>query len=149
MPLWIKRPKTIRALSEAFSSGRQIVLVAQRNANIEEPDGNDVYEIGVMGRVIDVGPPSGNVIAHNPSLDGSTQVLVQTEGRVSVQRFTGQAGSYQAQVKHMEEGDLAEAPDLIVAAAVRFDSYSAAHNITVRPTWPPLVNSMILGASPI
>lgn len=138
MPLWIKRPKTIEALSAAFSSGRQIVLVAQRNAAIEEPDGDDVYEIGVMGRVIDVGPPSDNVIAHNSLLDGTTQVLVQTEGRVSVQGFTGRAGCYQAQIKHIDDGRLAEAPELIVAAAASFDSYSAINGMAVRPTWPPL-----------
>lgn len=138
MPLWVKRPKTIQALSQAFLHRRELVLVAQRSSGIDEPGESDVYDVGVIARVLDVGPPSDEAIARAPTLEGSTQVLVQTQGRVSIRNFSGQAGRYEAEVDWIDEGAIPASPDLIEQAAATFDSYAAARDITVPQMWPPL-----------
>ncbi len=138
LPLWIKRPKTIQALSKAFSSGREIVLVAQKSQTVDEPSRDDVYDVGVIARVLDVGPPSDDMIVRSPVLEGSTQVLLQTQGRVNIRNFSGQAGSYEADVELIDEGPIQNSPELIERAATLFDSYVAAHDIVVPQMWPPI-----------
>lgn len=138
LPLWIKRPRTIQALSMAFSSRRELVLVAQKSQGVEEPSGEDVYDVGVIARVLDVGQPSDEVIARSPALEGSTQVLLQTLGRAGIRNFSGQAGRYEADVEMIDEGAIPGSPDLIERAAALFDTYVAARDIVVPQTWPPI-----------
>lgn len=138
LPLWIRRPKTIEALAEAFTRRREIALVAQKDSNIDEPGRDDVYDVGVIARVVDVGPPSDDVIARFPALESSTQVLLQTQGRALLRNFSGDAGRYEAEVDPIDEGAFGQAPDLIEDAAGQFETYVAAHAIAVTPIWPPL-----------
>ncbi len=138
LPLWIKRPKTIEALRDAFSRGREIALVAQKDQRVEEPGRDDVYDVGVIARVLDVGPPADDVIARHPALDGSTQIVLQTQGRIQLRNFSGESGRYAAEGEPIDEGGFGQAPDLIAQAADRFERHAAAHDITVAPIWPPL-----------
>jgi ATP-dependent Lon protease len=138
IPLWVKRWKTIQALSHAFSNRRELVVVAQRSQNVDEPGSDDVYDVGVTARVLDVGPPSDEAIAHTPRLEGSTQVLLQTHGRASVRRFSGQAGRYEAEVDPIDEGAIPASPDLIERALAQLDSYTAARGIVIPPMSPSL-----------
>jgi len=138
LPLWIKRPRTVQALSQAFSSRRELVLVAQRNPDVEEPVGEDVYDVGVIAHVLDVGSPSVEAIARSPALEGSTQVLLQTQGRVGIRNFSGQAGRYEAHVEHIDEGVIQASQNLIEDAAAQFEAYVAARGLVVPQLWPPL-----------
>lgn len=138
MPLWVKRQNTVQALSQAFSRRRELAIVAQRSQSVEEPGRDDVYDVGVVARVLDVGPPSDEAIADTPGLEGSTQVLVQTQGRVGIRNFSGQAGRYEAQVDPIDEGAIPASPDLIERATALFDGYAAARGIVVPQMWPPL-----------
>lgn len=138
IPLWIRRPQTIEALSRALASGRDVALVAQRDRHVEDPNTDDVHEIGVLARVLDVGRPSDDAIARAPMLDGSTQVLLQTQGRVRIRTFTGQAGQFEAEVEPINEGPIQSAPELIEQAVTAFEAYAAARHIDSPPMWPPL-----------
>jgi ATP-dependent Lon protease len=137
-PLWVKRQKTLQALSQAFLSRRELVIVAQKSESVEEPTADDVYDVGVIARILDVGPPPEEMIARMPALEGSTQVLVQTLGRAVLRNFTGQAGRYQAEIDPIDEGVMSASPDLISKAAAQFDRYTAARQIVVPRIWPPL-----------
>ena len=138
LPLWIKRPSTVQALSEALSSRREVVLVAQKSQGVEEPGDEDVYDIGVTARVLDVGPPSTEAIARSPVLEGSTQVVLQTQGRVAIRNFSGQTGRYQAAIEQIDEGGMQDSRDLIEEAAAQFEVYANARDIVVPKMWPPL-----------
>jgi len=138
LPLWIRRPQTIEALSRALASGREVALVAQRDRHVEDPKMEDVYEIGVQARVLDVGPPSDATIARAPTLKGSTQILLQTQGRVRIRDFTGKAGQFEAEVEPINEGPIQSAPELIERAVRAFEAYAATGNIESPPMWPPL-----------
>jgi len=138
LPLWIKRPRTVQALNQAFSNRRRLVLVAQRNPDVQEPGEEDVYDIGVIAHVLDVGAPSAEAIARGPALEGTTQVLLQTHSRVAIRNFSGHSGRYEARVEQIDEGLVRHAPDLIEEAAAQFEAYVAARNVAVPPMWPPL-----------
>lgn len=138
MPIWVKRPKTVQALSQAFLNGRELVLAAQRRQDIEEPAAKDVYDVGVIARVLDVGPPPDEVIASTPALEGATQVLLQTQGRAGIRNFSSQGGRYEAEINPIGEGAIPASPDLIRRAVAQFDSYTAARDIAVPQMWPRL-----------
>jgi ATP-dependent Lon protease len=137
IPLWIKRPKTIQALKQAFSHRRELLVVAQRNGAVDEPAAENMYDIGAMARVLDLGPPSDKAIEQNPVLAGSTQILVQTQCRVAIKKFSAESGSYKAEFAQIDEGAIMAAPELIETAMNRFDKYAADHNIAADKMWPP------------
>ena len=53
-PLLIGREFTINALQEAMNHDKQTLLVAQRKADIDTPDPNDLYDVGVVARILQV-----------------------------------------------------------------------------------------------
>ena len=73
VPLWIKRPKTVQALNQAFLHRRELVIVAQKSDSIEDPAAEDVYDIGVTASVLDVGPPKpSNSVRYSKALRKSS-----------------------------------------------------------------------------
>ena len=52
VPLFVGRPKSIRALEEAVAGGRELVLAAQRDRPKDDPDEDDIYRIGTLGSII-------------------------------------------------------------------------------------------------
>ena len=46
IPLFVGRPKSIKALETAMESGKSIVLVAQKSATKDDPGPQDMYEVG-------------------------------------------------------------------------------------------------------
>jgi ATP-dependent Lon protease len=52
IPLFVGRPKSIKALEAAMESGRQIMLVAQKAAGKDEPKPDDMFEIGCVSSIL-------------------------------------------------------------------------------------------------
>ena len=48
IPLFVGRPKSIKALEMAMESGKNILLVAQKSAAKDEPEPEDLYRIGCL-----------------------------------------------------------------------------------------------------
>ena len=48
IPLFVGRPKSIKALEAAMEAGRQIMLVAQKAAGKDEPKPDDMFEVGCV-----------------------------------------------------------------------------------------------------
>ena len=48
IPLFVGRPKSIKALEVAMEAGRQIMLVAQKAAGKDEPKPDDMFEVGCV-----------------------------------------------------------------------------------------------------
>jgi ATP-dependent Lon protease len=51
IPLFVGRPKSIKAMETAMESGKSILLVAQRSAAKDEPGPEDMYEIGCVSSI--------------------------------------------------------------------------------------------------
>jgi ATP-dependent Lon protease len=127
-PLFVGREKTIQALDRAFERQREVVLAVQKRAGVDEPGFDDVYEVGVLARLLEL-----------QRLDDRTlKVLVQAHRRVTICRFIGETGAFQAEVADISEGPIPDAPFLIKQAVTRFESYAADRAIQLRQMWPPL-----------
>jgi ATP-dependent Lon protease len=54
LPLAVGREKSIKALEEAMSSNRLIFVVSQKNLQVEEPEPNDIYQMGTVCEVLQI-----------------------------------------------------------------------------------------------
>ena len=52
IPLFVGRPKSIKALEIAMEAGKNILLVAQKSAANDDPVGSDLYLVGSMASIL-------------------------------------------------------------------------------------------------
>ncbi|MDA1075027.1 MAG: endopeptidase La [Proteobacteria bacterium] len=71
LPLIVGRQKSLNAIKAAVDFGRKIICVAQREPHTEDPDADDLYEIGTIVTVNRI-----------ETRDGGAQVIVQGDKRV-------------------------------------------------------------------
>src|SRR5690606_10270522 len=74
IPLFVGRDKSIRALDIAMEGDKRILLVAQKSAETDDPEGDDLYGIGTLAQVLQ--------LLKLP--DGTIKVLVEGVSRVTV-----------------------------------------------------------------
>jgi len=77
VPLFVGREKSIKALQEAMKTDKTIVLVSQKNSEIDEPENKDVYGYGCLSKVLQ--------LLKLP--DGTVKVLVEGEKRVKIKEI--------------------------------------------------------------
>ena len=82
IPLFVGREKSIHALDSAMDAGKQILLVAQKQADIDDPGKDDIYRIGTLATILQ--------LLKLP--DGTVKVLVEGGSRAKVGEIT--AGEY-------------------------------------------------------
>jgi ATP-dependent Lon protease len=78
VPLFVGREKSIKALQEVMKTDKSIVLVSQKNSEIDEPESKDVYSYGCLSKVLQ--------LLKLP--DGTVKVLVEGEKRVKIHEIT-------------------------------------------------------------
>jgi ATP-dependent Lon protease len=127
-PLFIGREKTRQALELAFAGLREVVLAVQKDAAVDDPKFDDLYEVGTLARLMEV----------ERLADDTLKVLVQVQRRVTVSRFVGEHGTFQAEIADIAEGRIPDAPDLVGQAIERFRQYAATHDFRMVATVPPL-----------
>ena len=74
VPLFVGREKSIKALQEVMKTDKSIVLVSQKNSEIDDPEGKDLYGYGCLSKVLQ--------LLKLP--DGTVKVLVEGEKRVKI-----------------------------------------------------------------
>ena len=52
IPLFVGREKSIKALQEVMKSDKSIVLVTQKNSEIDDPTGTDLFQYGCLSKVL-------------------------------------------------------------------------------------------------
>ncbi|MDP3871370.1 MAG: endopeptidase La [Methyloversatilis sp.] len=75
IPLFVGRPKSIKALESAMESGKSILLVAQKSAAKDDPSPDDLYRIGCVA----------NILQMLKLPDGTVKVLVEGTQRATVE----------------------------------------------------------------
>jgi ATP-dependent Lon protease len=85
IPLFVGREKSIDALNVAMQENKQIFLVAQREASVDDPDFGDLYEIGTLANILQLLKlPDGTVkVLVEGSERNRVSTYVETEGYVS------------------------------------------------------------------
>ncbi|MES1196289.1 MAG: LON peptidase substrate-binding domain-containing protein, partial [Steroidobacter sp.] len=74
IPLFVGREKSILALDQAMRSNKQILLVAQKQAEVDDPGEDDIYRIGTLA----------NILQLLKLPDGTVKVLVEGAVRASI-----------------------------------------------------------------
>jgi ATP-dependent Lon protease len=78
IPLFVGRPKSIKAMEIAMESGKSILLVAQKSATKDDPGPQDMYEVGCVS----------NILQMLKLPDGTVKVLVEGGSRALVRQAT-------------------------------------------------------------
>jgi ATP-dependent Lon protease len=115
IPLFVGRPKSIRALEAAMEAGKNIMLVAQKNAAKDEPTAEDIYEIGCVASILQM--------LKLP--DGTVKVLVEGAQRARIGQIEDGATHFTANVVPIapETTPTAEVEALRRAIVSQFDQY--------------------------
>ena len=74
VPLFVGREKSIKALQEVMKTDKSIVLVTQKNSEIDDPSGKDLFQYGCLSKVLQ--------LLKLP--DGTVKVLVEGEKRIKI-----------------------------------------------------------------
>lgn len=115
IPLFVGRPKSIKALEIAMETGKSILLVAQKSATKDEPNDKDIYNIGCLA----------NVLQMLKLPDGTVKVLVEGVQRARLSKVTD-AGSHFVAVAVPLLPDPSQSPETEAmrrAVMAQFDSY--------------------------
>ncbi|MDP6968677.1 MAG: endopeptidase La [Gammaproteobacteria bacterium] len=98
IPLFVGRQKSIAALEQAMKDDEVVVVVAQRNADDDNPDIKDLYEIGTSARILQ--------LLKLP--DGTVKVLVEGDQRVKIDRVHTSQEFYTVEVTPFAQDELSE-----------------------------------------
>jgi ATP-dependent Lon protease len=115
IPLFVGRPKSIKALDVAMDAGKHILLVAQRQASKDDPGAEDLYDIGSVATVLQM--------LKLP--DGTVKVLVEGTQRARIVRIE-ERGEYlaaDAQPIPADPGPAHEVEAMRRALLAQFDQY--------------------------
>ncbi|MBL8459447.1 endopeptidase La [Zoogloea sp.] len=132
IPLFVGRPKSIKALENAMEAGKSILLVAQKSAAKDEPSAEDLYDLGCIA----------NILQMLKLPDGTVKVLVEGVQRARVVSVEDLRTLFVAKASPMPA---AEAPNNEVEAMRRaiisqFDQY-----VKLNKKIPPEILSSLSG----
>ena len=114
-PLFVGRPRSVRALEQAMAGNKKILLVAQKNPAVDNPVEQDVYSIGTLS----------NILQLLKLPDGTIKVLVEGSARTRIRKFIEVEKNFlvAAEVLKQTRDDSDEANALVLAVANQFEHY--------------------------
>src|SRR3569623_106396 len=132
IPLFVGREKSIHALEAAMAGEKKILLVAQRSAAVDDPQGDDIYEIGTVSSILQ--------LLKLP--DGTIKVLVEGTDRARSGRLQETDQYFTAEVVLVAPmpAEEREAEVLMRAILGQFDQYVKLNNKV-----PPEILSSLAG----
>jgi ATP-dependent Lon protease len=116
IPLFVGREKSINALDTAMQEDKKILLVAQKNAEIDDPSVEDIHEIGTLSTILQ--------LLKLP--DGTVKVLVEGAERVRVTGYENTDAFFTAEVEvlsHEEDDNERELDVLTRSLLTMFEQY--------------------------
>ena len=114
-PLFVGRPKSIKALEIAMASDKQVLLVAQKNASEDEPRVDDLFSIGTVATILQ--------LIRLP--DGTVKVLVEGLDRARIRKVVVETDHFKADIGILQPDDIPEKESslLIRSLLSQFDQY--------------------------
>ena len=115
MPLFVGRAKSINALEEAMNDDKQLLLVSQREADLEEPTPEDLFDVGTIA----------NIIQLLKLPDGTVKVLVEGQNRAKINSLEDGEKCFSAKITPIETtyGDEKELDVAKKAVLSEFENY--------------------------
>ena len=132
IPLFVGREKSIKALESAMEQDKQILLVAQQSASLDDPQPDDIYTIGTLS----------NILQLLKLPDGTIKVLVEGMERAQLREYVPGEEFYtaRAEVLQCESLDERESDVLVRSLMNQFDQYVKLNNKV-----PPEILSSLSG----
>jgi ATP-dependent Lon protease len=115
IPLFVGRDRSVQALSHAMQGGKQIVLVAQKQADVDEPAAADLYDVGTLATILQM--------LKLP--DGTVKVLVEGGQRVAL-REVREGEYFNADIEILEDTDTRDDREIEVltrSIVAQFENY--------------------------
>ncbi|MCC6503149.1 MAG: endopeptidase La [Deltaproteobacteria bacterium] len=115
VPLFVGREKSIKALENAMSADKSILLAAQKKAKTEEPGPDDIYDIGTLGTILQ--------LLRLP--DGTVKVLVEGKRRATIKEFVSEDECFMVEVEEVEDmmDETVETEALTRSVVKSFETY--------------------------
>jgi ATP-dependent Lon protease len=121
IPLFVGRERSIDALDSAMLDNKQILLVAQKEAEIDEPEFKDLYQVGTLA----------NILQLLKLPDGTVKVLVEGSERCSVLNYVETQTFFSAEIQPIEDVlNISEQEQEVLQRTVlgSFDQYVKLNN---------------------
>lgn len=115
IPLFVGREKSIRCLDAAMDNDKQVFLVAQKDAGVEEPSADDIYEVGAIATILQM--------LKLP--DGTVKVLVEGVQRAKVTAWQPEGDFFRADIEPLITEPMEEKEEevLVRSALNQFEGY--------------------------
>ncbi|RUO21154.1 endopeptidase La [Aliidiomarina iranensis] len=115
IPLFVGREKSIRCLDAAMDNDKQVFLVAQKDAGVEEPTAEDIYEVGAVATILQM--------LKLP--DGTVKVLVEGVQRAKVTAWQPKGDFFRADIEALITEPMEEKEEevLVRSALNQFEGY--------------------------
>jgi ATP-dependent Lon protease len=110
VPLFVGREKSIKALQEVMKTDKSIVLVSQKNSEVDEPESKDIYAYGCLSKVLQ--------LLKLP--DGTVKVLVEGEKRVKIHEIKKESSNFlSCDIEVVEDTNKSKESDLYALSLVK------------------------------
>ncbi len=93
IPITVGRDKSIHLIKEAYKGDRTIGVITQKNDAIEDPNANDLYNVGTVAHIMKM--------LRLP--DGNTTIIIQGKKRFKIKEFVQSEPYYKATTERFEE----------------------------------------------
>ena len=133
IPLFVGRPKSIKALESAMESERRIMLVAQKTAAKDEPSVEDMFEVGCVATILQ--------LLKLP--DGTVKVLVEGQQRAKVNKIEDGEQHFSANVTPVEAAVIAVDKTSEIEALRRAVTQQFDHYVKLNKKIPPEILTSI------
>ncbi|MFQ5470528.1 MAG: endopeptidase La [Gammaproteobacteria bacterium] len=120
IPLFVGREKSIKALEAATDNGKQIMLVAQKSASLDDPTQDDIYNFGTVASILQ--------LLKLP--DGTVKVLVEGHERAKIIKYLDSEDHFAAQITVLNPKEMPERETEVLGRSVlgQFDQYVKLNN---------------------
>ena len=109
VPLFVGRDKSIKALQEVMKADKSIVLITQKNSEIDDPNEKDLYQYGCLSKVLQ--------LLKLP--DGTVKVLVEGEKRVKILKHKTDTDYLTCEVEVVEDKNVSKDLDQLAQGLVK------------------------------
>ncbi|MDE3252281.1 MAG: LON peptidase substrate-binding domain-containing protein, partial [Bacteroidota bacterium] len=96
LPITVGRDKSIKAVNDAYKLDKLIGVLAQKDANIEEPEPKDLCKVGTVARIVK--------LIKMP--DGGTTIIIQGKKRFELLEMTAEDPYFKADIRLFAEDEL-------------------------------------------
>ncbi|AGH81673.1 ATP-dependent protease La [Psychromonas sp. CNPT3] len=132
IPLFVGREKSIKCLEAAMDLGKKVLLVAQKEASLDDPDMQELYQVGTVA----------NILQLLKLPDGTVKVLVEGVQRAKIIENIDNKDYFFAKIEVLESEDVdAKEEDALMRSVIgQFESY-----IKLNKKIPPEVLASVNG----